>query len=200
MKSSEIYGPPEEALEPKLTDQHPPFNYLTEILVVVFILLTLAAIIIPTLFPPFVDEDGKQKAKAMCSSIVTSIASFKSTLSVLPVIVPEQGRSDRVYETTADSPLLLYLCGEKSLDERVNPQLRTFLDTGGHGVEGLTDSHGTPFRVYLDNSFDGKVTVPISLPPGKTYSAVAVVVSAGKDKKFGSKDDVGSQNLKSSTD
>jgi len=170
---------------------------LIELLVVIAIITILAGILVPGVIVAMKQAE-KQKAKAMCANIVTSIASFKSSLSVLPVGPSEQGGLDRKYDLTSGQDMLLYLTGNTGSSPAINPQNRPFLDTGEGSASGtdLMDPWGTPYRVYLDNSFDGKVNVAES-NGGKTYSTIAVVVSAGPDQDFGTfEDNVGSQNLK----
>lgn len=178
---------------------------LLELLVVITIIGVLAGLCLGA-YSHVMDIGRNTQAKNSIKGIQIAIANYRTETGRMPVW-GHDGSDVRV-ETTADNPLLQVLLGENvnGLNARGINYLGD-LPLAKNGMNGLSgsDDHfsfvdpwGQPFRVTMDTNFDGKVANPdaqnqdseFSRNAPKSMPSSATVESAGKDKRFGTRDDV----------
>ena len=167
---------------------------LIELLVVIAIISLLAGLLFPAVSSSL-NTAKKARARAACQSIETAIVTYSNEYNgKLPV--PTYSETDTINPTEAESKqilmVLMNIGTTDSTNHALNPKGIVFLETDfsldtGYDGEYL-DPWGTQYRIILDENLDGKIDYYTE--DDAQHRKKTVVVSAGKNKTFGDKDDV----------
>lgn len=157
---------------------------LVELLVVIGIIALLAAILLPAIAAAIKNTHRRQAAQE-CVHLKAAIQGFLNEYGKAPLPPPDQGRPDRPRDDAESRAVVRALTGA---DRAVNTKGVNFMEGQGTGDDGtFLDPWDTQYRLVLDSDYDGKTDYL-----GQPCRMCAVVVSAGPDGQFGTKDDLSS--------
>lgn len=155
---------------------------LVELLVVIGIIALLAAILLPAVIAAIRNAQRKE-ATQVCLGIKAALQSCLNDYGKAPLPAAEQGGPDRPRDGADSQAVLRVLIGA---DRTLNPKGVNYLEGQNAEDDGaVIDPWDTQYRLVIDSNYDGKTEYL-----GKPYRAGAIVVSAGPDRQFGTKDDL----------
>ena len=146
------------------------------------------------------------EALTVAKGIELAVNNYRSETGRMPVV--GHTRDDATIELTSGNPLLQVLLGNNV--NELNRARRAYIDnvpmakagvngiTGQDGQFSLVDPWGQPYRVTMDTNDDNKIANPDAHNQDRNISGEAshqmprsvIVESAGRDKRFGTQDDV----------
>lgn len=163
---------------------------LIELLVVIAIIALLAGLLFPAVGSAL-NTAKKGKAKSTCQNIETAIMLYANEYGgKLPIPATAYGNNDSLI-TDADSVskdilmVLMNINSGSNTGYALNPKKIVFLETDIPSDDGeYLDPWGTQYRILLDKNLDGSIAYLTNA--NAKHRKKAVVVSAGKDRTWGS--------------
>lgn len=174
---------------------------LIELLVVIAIIGLLAGLLFPAVTAAL-NTAKKTKAKTTCQNIETAIMIYFNEYNKLPI--PDANSPDNMVDDSGTNEqyskdilkVLMAIDSAPNDGHKLNHKRKIFLETEVATSDGTyLDPWGTQYQIIVDRNLDQKIDYLTK--SGEHHRKRAVVVSAGKNKKFGgnAKSDDSKDNL-----
>jgi len=136
----------------------------------------VAAFVFGPLLPRRHSPNLRGKAQGEVMHIAMAVKQYYSDYRKMPI----GSDGDTVHASRAIIKMLI------ANDPGSNPRNTVYVELETSAVNGtFLDPWGTQYRMYLDGNYDGRVVFG-----GSSYLTSCIAVSAGKDRTFGTSDDI----------
>lgn len=161
---------------------------LIEMLVVIAIIALLAGLLFPAITAAL-QTSYRRRAAVNCQAIEQAIVMYMNDHNGrFPIPAVAHGEPDLVDIPYVNLPkrilaVLMALDTGPNAGHALNPKRKVYLSTEVPSKDGTyLDPWGTQYEIILDRNMDGKIEYLTNA--GQAHRKKAVVVSAGKSKKF----------------
>lgn len=159
---------------------------LIEMLVVIAIIALLAGLLFPAITAAL-QTSYRRRAAVNCQAIEQAIVMYMNDHNGrFPIPIGQHGDDDNTIDEVGDanetySKNILRVLMALNVD--LNPKRKVYLSTEVPSTDGTyRDPWGTQYQIILDRNMDGKINYLTN--SSQAHRKKAVVVSAGKSKKF----------------